>query len=142
MFLKRFTACWLVIQVLLMSTGFAMTEHFCKIRGEKTYSFVGASSCCKERVSSMQKSSKISIKRAGCCKNQVIYAKVTPQTSLQKSVIPAQKLAVALPFSFVSYFVPKSFVASNRYFFSSFSFLESSLRTGRTILLAVQCFRI
>lgn len=142
MFSKRFIACWLAIQVLLMSTGFAMTEHFCKIRGEKTYSFVGASSCCKEKVSSVTKVPQTTIKRASCCKNQVIYAKVTPQTVLQKSVITAQQLAVVLPFKFTSYFVPKCLVSSSHYAFPSYSFLKTLLRTGRTILLVVQCFRI
>lgn len=142
MFSKRFIACWLAIQVLVMSTGFAMTEHFCKIRGEKTYSFINAKSCCKERVAVAVKSSKTSVKRASCCKNSLIYAKITPQTALQKSAIPAQALAVTLPFSLVSYFVVKNLVSSNVYKFSSYSFLETLLRTGRTILLTVQCFRI
>ncbi len=142
MFSKRFIACWLAIQVLLMSTGFAVTEHFCKIRGEKTYSFVGTSSCCKEKVNSVAKAPQPTIKRASCCKNQVIYAKVTPQTVLHKSVMPAQEQTVALPFSLLSYFVPKSLVSSSHYAFPADSFLETLLRTGRTILLVVQCFRI
>ena len=80
--LTRIFCLFMAIQVLFASTGFAMYEHFCKVKGSTTYSLsVPKKSCCsvKKEVKPDEKQSVL--KRAKCCSDQVTYHKITPSAS-------------------------------------------------------------
>jgi hypothetical protein len=69
----------MAFQVLFASTGFAMFEHFCKIKGSTTYSlFTQKKSCCSVKKSSSEQSKKPILKRAKCCSDQVSLYKISP----------------------------------------------------------------
>ena len=72
----------MAFQVLFASTGFAMYEHFCKIKGSKTYSISAPKkSCCSVKKSSSEQSKKLILKRAKCCSDHVSLHKISPNAS-------------------------------------------------------------
>ena len=72
----------MAFQVLFASTGFAMYEHFCKIKGSKTYSISAPKkSCCSIKKSSSEQSKKLILKRAKCCSDHVSLHKISPNAS-------------------------------------------------------------
>ena len=81
-FLLRIFCLFMAIQVLFASTGFAMYEHFCKIKGSTTYSLSAPKkSCCSVKNSSSGQSKKLILKRAKCCSDQVSHYKISPNAS-------------------------------------------------------------
>ena len=81
-FLLRIFCLLMAIQVLFASTGFAMYEHFCKIKGSTTYSLSAPKkSCCSVKNSSSGQSKKLILKRAKCCSDQVSHYKISPNAS-------------------------------------------------------------
>ena len=80
--LTRIFCLFMAFQVLFASTGFAMYEHFCKIKGSTTYSLsTPKKSCCSVRNSSSGQSKKVILKRAKCCSDQVSHYKISPNAS-------------------------------------------------------------
>ena len=80
--LLRIFCLFMAFQVLFASTGFAMYEHFCKIKGSKTYSLSAQKkSCCSVKNSSSGQSNKAIFKRAKCCSDQVSHYKISPNAS-------------------------------------------------------------
>ncbi|PWK27849.1 hypothetical protein LV89_01256 [Arcicella aurantiaca] len=80
--LTRIFCLFMALQVLFASTGFAMYEHFCKIKGEKTYSLsVPKKRCCPPKKANNEHSKKIVLKRAKCCSDHVAHYKITPYAS-------------------------------------------------------------
>lgn len=79
--LKRIFCFFMAIQMLLVSTGFAMTEHFCKLRGKKTYIFSKPKSCCFDKMKAAKNNSKSQIKRSKCCQDDVTYNKINVNAS-------------------------------------------------------------
>ena len=80
--LTRIFCLFMAFQVLFASTGFAMYEHFCKIKGAKTYSLSAPKkSCCSVKKSSSEQSKKLVLKRAKCCSDQVSHYKISPNAS-------------------------------------------------------------
>jgi hypothetical protein len=80
--LTRILCLFMAFQVLFASTGFAMYEHFCKIKGSTTYSLsTPKKSCCSVKKSSSQQSKKPILKRAKCCSDQVSHYKISPNAS-------------------------------------------------------------
>ena len=72
----------MAFQVLFASTGFAMYEHFCKIKGSITYSLSAPKkSCCSVKKQSTENTKKLILKRAKCCSDQVSYYKISPNAS-------------------------------------------------------------
>jgi hypothetical protein len=57
LFFSRIFCLFLALQVLLSSAGFAMNEHYCKIKGEKVWSLSKVLGCCsvKEKSNFKQK---------------------------------------------------------------------------------------
>ena len=77
--LTRIFCLLMAFQVLFASTGFAMYEHFCKIKGSKTYSISAPKkSCCSVKKSSSEQSKKLILKRAKCCSDHVSLHKISP----------------------------------------------------------------
>ena len=80
--LTRIFCLFMAFQVLFASTGFAMYEHFCKIKGEKTYSLsVSKKGCCPSKKVNSEHSKKTVLKRAKCCSDHVAHYKITPNAS-------------------------------------------------------------
>ncbi len=79
--LKRIFCFFMAIQMLLASTGFAMTEHFCKLRGKKTYIFSKPKTCCFDKMKVVKNPSKSQIKRSKCCQDAFTYNKISVNAS-------------------------------------------------------------
>ena len=80
--LTRIFCLFMAFQVLFASTGFAMYEHFCKIKGLTTYSLSAPKkSCCSVKKSSSEQSKKPILKRAKCCSDQISLCKISPNAS-------------------------------------------------------------
>ena len=73
---------FMAFQVLFASTGFSMYEHYCKIKGEKTYSLsVSNKTCCPSKKAKTEHSKKVVLKRAKCCSDHVSFYKISPNAS-------------------------------------------------------------
>jgi hypothetical protein len=79
--LKRIFCFFMAIQMLLASTGFAMTEHFCKFRGKKTYIFSETKSCCCDKMKEAKNNSEPQIKMSKCCQDVFTYHKINVNAS-------------------------------------------------------------
>ena len=80
--LIRIFCLFMAFQVLFASTGFAIYEHFCKIKGSTTYSLSAPKkSCCSIKKSSSEQSKKLILKRAKCCSDQISLYKISPNAS-------------------------------------------------------------
>lgn len=79
--LKRIFCFFMAIQLLLASTGFATNEHFCKLRGKKTYIFSKPKSCCLDKMRAANNNSKSQIKRSKCCQDAFKYNKINVNAS-------------------------------------------------------------
>jgi hypothetical protein len=76
-FLARIFCLFMAFQVLFASTGFSMYEHFCKIKGAKTYSLsTPKKSCCSAKKTNTEQSKKPTLKRTKCCSDQVNHYKI------------------------------------------------------------------
>jgi len=72
----------MAFQVLFASTGFAMYEHFCKIKGSTTYSLsTPKKSCCPVKKQTTENSKKSVLKRVKCCSDHISLYKITPNSS-------------------------------------------------------------
>ncbi len=81
-YIARIFCLLMAFQVLFASTGFVMYEHFCKIRGSKTYSLTAPKkSCCSGKKSSFEQSKQLILKRAKCCSDKVSHYKISPNAS-------------------------------------------------------------
>ena len=80
--LTRIFCLLMAFQVLFASTGFAMYEHFCKIKGATAYSLSAPKkSCCSVKKSSSESSKKLMLKREKCCSDHVSLYKISPNAS-------------------------------------------------------------
>ncbi len=80
--LSRIFCLFMAFQVLFASTGFAMYEHFCKIKGSTTYSLSASKkSCCSVKKSPSESSKKLMLKRAKCCSDHISLYKISPNAS-------------------------------------------------------------
>lgn len=88
--LNRIFCLFMAFQVLFASTGFSMYEHFCKIKGAKTYSLTTPKkSCCSVRASlkdNKNPSKSPSIKRSKCCSDHVTHYKINPNSLKGKQI--------------------------------------------------------
>lgn len=81
---SRFTRIFcllMAMQVLFMSTGFSMIEHFCKIKGKQTFIFSSPPKCCFNKIKHDKKSSNTLLKRTKCCNEQTTFFKINPNAS-------------------------------------------------------------
>jgi hypothetical protein len=88
--LTRIVCFLMVFPLLFASTGFSMYEHFCKIKGAKTYSLtVPKKSCCSVkslRTALKTTSNSSSIKRSKCCSDHVTHYKINPNSLKGKQI--------------------------------------------------------
>ena len=81
---SRFTRIFcllMAIQVLFMSTGFSMIEHFCKLKGKQTFILSSPDKCCSSKIKHENKSNNALLKRTKCCNEQTTLFKITPNAS-------------------------------------------------------------
>lgn len=82
LFSLRIFCLFMAFQVLFASTGFAMYEHFCKIKGAKTYSLSAPKkACCSVRKENKFGDKQSVLKRAKCCLDHVSLYKISPNAS-------------------------------------------------------------
>ena len=79
--LTRIFCLLMAMQVLFMSTGFSMIEHYCKIKGKRTFIFSSPPKCCFNKIKHEKKSSNSLLKTAKCCNEQTTLLKITPNAS-------------------------------------------------------------
>ncbi len=81
---SRFTRIFcllMAMQVLFMSTGFSMIEHYCKLKGKQTFIFTSPPKCCFNKTEHERKSVNPLLKRAKCCNEQTTLLKINPNAS-------------------------------------------------------------
>lgn len=79
--LTRIFCLLMAVQVLFMSTGFSMIEHYCKIKGKQTFIFTKPPQCCANKIKHNTQSNTSIIKKKKCCKEHTIFLKITPHAS-------------------------------------------------------------
>ncbi|MDZ7896554.1 MAG: hypothetical protein U5N85_00790 [Arcicella sp.] len=140
-FLLRIFCLFMAFQVLFASTGFAMNEHFCKIKGAKTYSIsIPEKSCCSVRKDVKSASTQTVLKRARCCSDQVAFHKITPNAS-QGYKIDFQNPSLAhlpTPVCLFTYIQAGETSTENNLLYSNLS----PPLSGRDILIRIQSFLI
>lgn len=78
----------MAMQVLFTSTGFAMYEHLCLVKREKTVSFIHEKKCQPEfrKAADTKTHDDAGFRRGKCCLNKVSYYKVqTPSASVSSA---------------------------------------------------------
>lgn len=85
-FLTRTFCLFMALQVLVASTGFATTEHWCAVKGKKTFLFTKPKSCCPFVQKQVSASSKPAIKRGKCCTNQLVFHKINTNAAQGSTV--------------------------------------------------------
>jgi hypothetical protein len=141
---KGFTRifCFLMaFQVLFASTGFSMYEHFCKIKGVKTYSLsVPKKVCCPAKKSSTASTKKVVLKRARCCSDKIAHYKVNPNATQNVKTTFDEPAPVWLLDELISYEFPctKEIIAFNTRHYSN----PAPPLSGRGILVRIQSFII
>lgn len=79
--LTRIFCLLMAIQVLFMSTGFSMIEHYCKIKGKQTFIFTKPPKCCTSKIRHEAQSNIPVIKKKKCCEEHTTFFKITPNAS-------------------------------------------------------------
>ncbi len=81
---SRFTRIFcllMAMQVLFMSTGFSMIEHYCKLKGKQTFIFTKPPKCCVNKIKHKKEYSNSVLKRKKCCDEQTTFFKINPNAS-------------------------------------------------------------
>ncbi len=139
--LTRIFCLLMAFQVLFASTGFAMYEHFCKIKGSTTYSLsTPKKSCCSVKNSSSKHSKKSILRRVKCCSDQVTHYKISPNASQGvKTDFQTPSLAwVNTPIPTYSYAYTTENISFNTLHYSN----SSPPLSGRDRLVFIQSFLI
>ncbi len=138
--IRRVFCLYLAIQVLFASTGFAMYEHWCLMKGTKTVSFIHEEKC--QKVSHKKSACESSVKRGKCCSDKVSYHKIQTPSAHGSSVH-----LVSQPLDLVSIFTP-IYISSAAWINQTVSFRLPHFYSaapplhGRSMLIFVQSFLI
>lgn len=85
--LTRILCLFMAFQVLFTSTGFAMIEHLCKVKGKKTFILSSPPECCSEKMLKKEANSqKKHIKRTKCCQEHSSFINTSTTASQGNSV--------------------------------------------------------
>ncbi len=131
----------MAFQVLFASTGFAMTEHFCKIKGKETYLFSRPKSCCLEKKNLQNTPSKTAFNKQKCCDDKVSYQKIQTPSQLKnfQNNDSGSVLGEITPLASFYYQIPVSPIFSSGL---PQNFQNSPPLYGRSLLIFVQTFLI
>ena len=139
--LIRIFCLLMAMQVLLMSTGFSMIEHYCKIKGKQTFIFTKPPKCCANKIKHQNQSNTSIIKKKKCCEEHTTFLKITPNASQGHEV--AQEFVShnwidSIPkITFISTWASEVVPFQVSHFYSSAPPLS-----GRSLLVFIQSFRI
>ena len=85
--LTRILCLFMAFQVLFTSTGFAMIEHLCKVKGKKTFILSSPPKCCSEKMLKKEANSqKKHIKRTKCCQEHSSFINTSTTASQGNNV--------------------------------------------------------
>ena len=139
--LTRIFCLLMAMQVLLMSTGFSMIEHYCKIKGKQTFIFSSPPECCFNKVKHEKKSNNPLLKRAKCCNEQTTFFKINPDASQGYGIaqeFQAHNLIAITPKAlFFSTWVSEAVSFQVPHFYS-----PAPPLSGRNLLVFIQSFLI
>ncbi len=139
--LTRIFCLFMAFQVLFASTGFAMYEHFCKIKGAKTYSLSAPKkTCCSVNKENKFEQKQSVLKRAKCCSDHISHYKINPNAS-QGHKIDFKNLSLTyIPASGCAFIYAQTSetIAENTLLYSN----PSPPLSGRDIIVFVQSFLI
>ena len=140
-FFTRSVCFLMALQVLISSTGFATTEHWCAVRGKKTFLFTKPKPCCNVSEKQAHQTSKPTLKRGKCCKDQTVFHKLNANAStLKVSQFDFQAPAAEFFLAKSPVFIANVVVLSPRLLAHYFN--PAPPATGRQILTRIQCFLI
>lgn len=78
----RILCLFMAFQVLFASSGFAVYEHFCKIKGATTFHLSAPKKiCCSLKKGNKSDEKQSFLKRKKCCSDQISYHKISPTAS-------------------------------------------------------------
>ena len=84
--LTRIFCFFMAMQVLFVSTGFAVIEHLCKVKGKETFLFSSPKKCCAKKFQTHQSTQKSITKRKACCQEHTTFYKVNTNAFQGKGV--------------------------------------------------------
>ncbi len=139
---SRFIRLWALLmafQVFVSSTGFAIIEHSCPIKGKQIFLFSNPKKCCFVRKSF--KNSGLSFSRTECCKDKSTFVKInTDAKSQHQDTNPSGQCDGVLVFAqIIPLYDPYLLGACLRV--SDF-YPEISPPHGRKLLTQIQIFQI
>lgn len=139
--LTRIFCLLMAMQVLFMSTGFSMIEHYCKIKGKQTFIFSSPPKCCFNKIKHEKKSSNSLLKRAKCCHEQTTLLKINLNASQGHEIVQvfqAQNwVAIAPKALTLSSWVSEAVSFQIPHFYS-----PAPPLSGRNLLVFIQSFLI
>lgn len=141
---SRFTRIFcllMAMQVLFMSTGFTMIEHYCKIKGKQTFIFSSPPNCCFNKIKHEKKSSNPLFKRAKCCHEQTTFLKINLNASQGHEIAQEFQahnwIAIAPQIFVFSTWVSEAVSFQVPHFYS-----PAPPLSGRNLLIFIQSFLI
>jgi hypothetical protein len=138
--IRRTFCLYLALQVLFASTGFAMYEHWCLMKGTKTVSFVHEEKC--QKASHKAPRCGASFKRSKCCSDKVSYYKIqTPSADGGSVNFVCQHLDLVSIFTPI-YFPSTAWINQTVSFRLPHFYSAAPPLHGRSMLIFVQSFLI
>jgi len=139
--LTRIFCLLMAMQVLFMSTGFSMIEHYCKIKGKQTFIFTTPPKCCANKIKHETLSKTSVIKKKKCCEEHSTFLKITPDASQGYEVIPDfvhhDWIDIIPKISFISAWASEVVSFQVPHFYS-----PAPPLSGRNLLVFIQSFLI
>jgi hypothetical protein len=135
----------MAFQVLLASTGFAMYEHWCLMRGSKTVSLVHKETCSirhNEILKTHSKECANSIQRSKCCAEKVSLQKIQTPSSHGYSVDLVGQYGGAILTLLPVFFSSTSWFSPSVSFCLPHYYSAAPPLHGRSMLVFIQSFLI
>lgn len=139
--LTRIFCLLMAMQVLFMSTGFSMIEHYCKLKGKQTFILTSPPKCCFNKAKHERKSDNPLLKRAKCCNEKTTFFKINPNASQGHEVAQGFQsldwVAITPKVLFFSTWVSQAVSFQVPHFYS-----PAPPLSGRKLLVFIQSFLI
>ncbi len=74
--LSQILCLFMAIQVFFASTGLAVVEHLCKVKGKQIFLVSKARKCCAERKTDTKPSKQQQLKKSKCCEEHSFVYKI------------------------------------------------------------------
>ncbi|MES2520498.1 MAG: hypothetical protein V4585_20440 [Bacteroidota bacterium] len=139
--LTRILCLLMAMQVLFMSTGFSMIEHYCKIKGKQTFIFTAPPKCCANKIKHKTQSKTSVIKKKKCCEEHTTFLKITPNASqghfVEQGFQHHDWIDITPKISFISAWASEAVSFQIPHFYS-----PAPPLSGRNLLVFIQSFLI